>query len=123
MAMPTGRLITKTHRQLASSTSTDPRVGPIAPATAPIAPQIATATGSRSRGKARITSASDEGSSAAAPSACTTRKAISTSTVGATAQASEASVNSVVPSRNIFLCPTRSAILPAGTSSAANVIV
>ena len=98
-------------------------VGPTAPAAAPIAPQIATATGRRSRGYARITRASDDGMSAAAPTACTIRKAIRTSTVGASAHATEAVVNRAEPVRNTRLWPSRSASFPAGTRSAAKVIV
>ena len=95
----------------------------MAPATAPMAPQMATAAGSRSRGKARITRASEAGMMAAAPMAWTIRKAISTSAEGAAAQAADATVNRTIPSRKIRLWPTRSASLPAGTSSAAKVMV
>ena len=45
------------------------------------------------------------------------------STVGASAHATEAVVNRAEPIRNTRLCPSRSASFPAGTRSAANVIV
>ena len=111
------------HRQPSPSTIAAPKVGPSAPATAPAAPQIATARGSWSWAKACITNANDEGISAAAPTAWTTRNTISSSALGARPHAIEATVNSVEPARKTVRCPTRSASLPAGMSSAANTIV
>jgi hypothetical protein len=121
--IPIGTLSRNTHRQLAASTSTAPSVGPSAPATAPVAPQTATATGIFPGGNARRTSASDDGMSTAPPTAWTTRKAISTPALGATAHRTEATVNRAEPARKARLCPIRSASLPTGTSNAANTIV
>src|SRR5689334_18576354 len=70
-----------------------------------------------------MTSASDEGMSAAAPAACTMRHRISTSAVGATPHAIDAAVKAVEPTRNTRRWPTRSATFPAGMRSAANTIV
>ena len=121
--MPTGRFSRKTHRQLAASTSAAPSVGPRAPAAAPVAPQMATAWGTFSAGKARSTRAREAGMSRAEPAACPTRKTISSSGVGARAQASDATVKTVEPSRNRRLWPSRSPSFPAGTRSEAKVIV
>jgi hypothetical protein len=84
---------------------------------------MATAFGIWSRGNACITSANDDGMSAAAPTACTTRNAMWVSAIGARPQATDATVNSADPPRNTFRWPTRSATLPAGMSSAAKTIV
>ena len=120
---PIGRLMKNAHRQLSASTIAAPSVGPSAPATPPVAPQIATACGTLSRGNACITRASDDGISTAAPAACRMRKAMRSSIVGASPQAMDAIVNSVEPARKARRWPNRSAILPAGIRSAANTIV
>ncbi len=64
--------------------------GPTPAATAAEAPQTPMACARRSAGKAAITSASDAGTSIAAPNACTIRARISSSTDGARPQAAEA---------------------------------
>ena len=81
------------HRHPSPSTIAAPSVGPRAPATAPAAPQIATARGSWSWAKACITNANDDGISAAAPTAWTMRNTISSSALGASPHAIEATVN------------------------------
>ena len=121
--MPTGRLMKNAHRHPSPSTIAAPSVGPRAPATAPAAPQMATARGSWSWAKACITSANDDGISAAAPTAWTMRNTISSSALGARPQAIEATVNTIEPARNTLRCPIRSASFPAGMSIAANTIV
>ena len=55
----------------------------------------------------------------AAPAPWSARAAISTSSPGAAAHSAEAPVNSARPARKTRLRPIRSAIPPAGTSSAA----
>ena len=74
-------------------------------------------------GEACITSASDDGISAAAPTAWTMRNTISSSALGASPHAIEATVNTIDPARKTLRCPMRSASLPAGMSIAANTIV
>ncbi len=103
VATPTGRLITNTQRQPPHSTSAAPSVGPTAPASAAVAPQIAAEIGIRSRGVDRRMSASDDGTSAAPPTACTARAATSITGFGATAHSNDAAVNNATPARNICL--------------------
>ena len=123
MTSPAGTLIRNTQRQLAASMS-DGRHG-WADGSGEGARR--SPDGDRDRhplgGKARSTSANDDGMSAAAPAACTTRNTTSTATVGAAAQATEPSVNTTAPIRNSRLWPMRSATFPAGMSSAATAIV
>jgi hypothetical protein len=118
-AAPSGRLTRKTRRQSESSTNAPPRVGPIAAAAAAAAPQRPTPAARRSGGKASRTSASEVGATIAAPMPCTTRKAISSPSEGASAQRRLAAVKPATPSRKIRLWPKRSASPPAGTSRAA----
>lgn len=72
-----------------------------------------------SAGKLSRTIASEVGAIAAAPTPCRTRKAISISSEGATAQSRLAAVKPATPARKTRLWPKRSAIPPIGTSSAA----
>src|SRR5262249_13177854 len=101
----------------------DPSAGPTAAASAPTAPQMLTAIARFSRGNAASTSASDAGSSIAAPTPCSTRDP--TSIVGncASAHSADDAVKIAAPHRNTRLRPTRSATRPAVTSSAPNTIV
>ena len=100
------------HRHPSPSTIAAPKVGPSAPATAPAAPQIATARGSWSWAKACITNANDDGISAAAPTAWTMRNTISSSAVGASPHAIEATVNTVEPARKTLPVPDSVSQLP-----------
>ena len=118
-AAPSGRLTRKTRRQSESSTSAPPRVGPTAAAAAAAAPQSPTPAARRSTGKLSRTIASEVGAIIAAPIPCRTRKAISSSRLGAAAQSRLAAVKPATPSRKMRLWPKRSARPPAGTSSAA----
>ncbi len=118
-AAPSGRLTRKTRRQSESSTSAPPRVGPTAAAAAAAAPQRPTPVARFSIGKLSSTIASEVGAIIAAPTPCRTRKAISVSSEGATAQSRLATVNPPRPARKTRLWPKRSARPPAGTSSAA----
>ena len=79
----------------------------------------ADAGGAFSVGKLSSTIASEVGAIIAAPMPCRTRKAISISSEGATAQSRLAAVKPAIPSRKMRLWPKRSARPPAGTSSAA----
>ncbi len=98
-------------------------VGPAAPATAPIEPHIATAIGIFGRGNVCSTNASDEGTNAAAPTACKMRPRMSSPAVGARPQSTDATVKITTAVRKVLRLPMRSASRPAGISNAANTIV
>ena len=117
--------MTNTQRQLGRLDQERRRgSGPTAPATAPMAPQMATATGSRSRGKARMHEGQRGGDERGGADGLDDPEGDQHLDASApAAQASEATVNRAEPSRNIRLWPTRSASLPAGTSRAAKAIV
>ena len=74
-------------------------------------------------GNAFSTSASEDGTRKAAPSACTTRNATSAPADGATAHSSEAAVNSSRPNTKMRRRPSRSAIRPAATRKAAKTML
>ena len=119
----TGRLTKNTQRQPAASTRSPPSVGPKAAATAPIEPQMATAIGTRSRGVARSTRASDVGVMAAAPTACRTRAAISSPARRRQPAHRRGDREHDEAADEHGLRPQRSASRPAGTSRAANTSV
>ncbi len=100
-----------------------PSVGPSAPATAPTALQIATAIGIFAFGKVCRIRASEDGTSAAAPMACSIRAITRMATVGARPQSIEAMVNTTTAPRNVRRRPMRSARRPAGMSMAAKTMV
>jgi hypothetical protein len=110
-------------RQPAVSTRTPPSEGPVAAATAPVAAHSAVAVARFSAGNSGSISPSEVGTTIAAPTAWSTRAAITSSTLGATATSADAARNAQRPTKNIFRRPTRSATLPAGTSSAANTML
>src|SRR5580765_187658 len=120
---PTGTLARNTARQSHAWTRRAAAVGPTAAARAAMAPQTATATGTRAGGKTERTTAREAGTSAAAPRAWITRKATSRLALGAKAQSTEASVKATRPIRNTRRRPNRSAIRPDGTRAAASAIV
>ena len=66
---PIARLTKKTQRQLVASTSTPPSAGPVAAATAPVAPHSAVAVARCSSGNSGSRSASEVGTRIAAPAA------------------------------------------------------
>jgi hypothetical protein len=66
---------------------------------------------------------SDAGTIIPAPTACTTRAAISRSTPGATPHSSDPALKRAMPATNSLRRPTRSAQRPAGTSTAAKTTV
>ena len=71
-----------------------------------------------------MTSASEAGTTIAAPIAWTIRAATSSSTLGASAHATDAAVNtSSLSSAYIRLRPSRSAARPAATRNAANTML
>ncbi len=122
-AMPNGRLTRNARRQLPSSTSAPPIGGPRPEARAADAPQRPMAWARLSVGNASTTRASDAGTRIAAPRACTTRNAMSTSTFGAMAQRTDAIVKSVTPLMKARLRPSRSARRPETTRNAANTML
>jgi hypothetical protein len=120
--MPIGTLMRKAKRQLAYSMSSAPIVGAAVVMVPVIVDHTPMAHERRSGGMVLMMMASTEGVSIAPPTACTTRAPMSTGTVGATAQIALPVVNSASDVRNTRLRPTRSAIRPAGMSSAAATI-
>ena len=95
---PTGTLNQNTAGQPQRWTSTPPRTGPAAAAAELSAPKRPAAKPCRPSGYAWSSRASAVGTTAAAPTACTTRQAMSASTLPARAQKSDATVNSARPS-------------------------
>jgi hypothetical protein len=121
-ASPTGRLIQKTHRQL-NCTRLPPITGPRAAPSAPRADQVPMACERAAGGTEASSKDSDAGTIRPAPTACTTRAAISRLTPGASPQHSDPAQNASRPATNSRRRPTRSAQRPAGTRTAANTIV
>ena len=111
-------LMTKIQCQL-SSTMSPPSGGPIAAPTPPSAAHAPIAAERFSGGKVGSTSPSEVGVIAAAPIACTTRAATSSSALGASAHRAEPATKMTRPARNTRSRPARSPSLPNGTSSAA----
>ena len=112
-----------TSRQSVACTSTPPSEGPVAAATAPVAPHSAVAVARCSIGNSGSSSPSEVGTSTAAPAACTTRAATRTGTDQASPQSADAARNVSSPMKNMRRRPTMSATRPAGTSSAANTML
>ena len=121
MTIPIGTLTTKIQRQ-SSWTRRPPIGGPSAAATPPTADQMPIASARCSTGKAGRIRPRVVGSIIAPPAAWRTRAATRKGIEGATAQRAEAAAKSSRPATKTRLRPTRSAIRPAGTSSAAKTI-
>ncbi len=100
--------------------SSAPRVGPLAAATAPIAPQAPSAADLRSGGNSGRSKASDVGTTRAAKTACSARAAMSMPVPCASPQAAEVTAKPSSPAMNSRRRPNWSASRPAGTSRAAN---
>ena len=122
-ATPIGTLTRNTRRQLAAATSSPPSEGPRPAAAAPTADSKATPCARCAGGNAFSTSARADGTRKAAPSACTTRKAISASADGAIAHSSEPTVNSSRPKMKIRRRPSKSAIPAPAMRNAANTML
>ena len=116
---PIGRLMKNAHGQPTVSITKDPRLGPTAAAKPPTAPHRLTVSARLCCGNAAMTIDSDAGVSNAAPTACSTRAAISHATLPASPQAADAAMNNATPTRNTRLRPCVSARPPAGMSIAA----
>ncbi len=107
-----GRFSRKIQRQPGPSTSQPPRNGPTAADTPPRPDQRPTAAERSSGWNTAWSIASEPGVSSAPPMPCTARAAISTSMVGAAAQAADAAANQTTPSRKIRRRPYRSPSAP-----------
>ena len=94
---PSGMLIRKIARQLTASISQPPTSGPTAAATPPSADQAPIARPRSSGWKLASMIARLPGVSRAPPMPCTTRAAIRTSMLGATAQRADAPTNQITP--------------------------
>ncbi len=105
----------KAQRHPPASISSEPSDGPVATARAEMPPHIATAWAPRlGRGRGRAAAASEAGISRAAPTACTTRPAMSSSAPRrACPHSSEPAVKIGRPARNVAAAAERSAMRPA----------
>ncbi len=103
-----GRLIRKTQRQPAVSTSQPPSRGPIAPATPPRPDQAPTARGRSSRTKDDWMIAREPGVRSAPPMPCSARARTSVSMLGASPHRAEATANHPTPMTKILRLPYRS---------------
>ena len=97
--------------------------GPRPAATAADAPQSPMACERRSPGKASTTSASEAGTSIAAPRAWTMRAATSRSSEGAAPQSADATVNSATPVTKARRRPSRSVRRPQTMRKAAKTML
>ena len=93
----------------------------VAAATAPTAAQTLVAVARFSAGNSASTSPSDAGMSAAPPTPWTTRAAISIAALDAEPAMADPRRNNAKPTKKTRCRPTRSAMRPAGTSSAATI--
>ena len=123
VAMPIGTLTRNTRRQLPAATRSPPSEGPSPAAPAATADSSATPCDRRSAGNESSTRASDDGTRSAAPSACSTRNAVSVPGDGATAHSTDATVNSSSPLMKTRRRPMRSARRPAATRKAAKTML
>jgi hypothetical protein len=121
---PTGRLSQKIERQPIVCTSTPPTKGPAA-MLRPATPAQTPMARARSRRSVKVLVMIDmaTGLSIEPPTACTMRNAISRPTVGAMLHSSEPTLNSTRPTWNVRRLPSRSAVEPDSTSSAASTSV
>src|ERR1700722_446951 len=99
-----------------------PSSGPHGEATAETPDQMPTTMMCWRRGNDGYSRPSEVGTIIAAPTAWIARPAMSIANVGASAQISDARVNTTTPASRMFLRPRRSATRPAGTSIEANTI-
>lgn len=118
--MPTGTFTQKTADQSTRSTSRPPSTGPTASASAETPAQTPMAVPSSFRGNAATMIDSVSGFISAPPTPCPARNAISQSTLGASAQATDMPVKISRPTRNMRLRPRRSPSLPPSMMRTAN---
>jgi hypothetical protein len=118
---PMGRLIRKIVRQPRVSTRNPPRIGPRMLPTATVEPRYPMARPRSWGGKVRNRIAPLMLKTIAAPTACTTRKAMSWARDRASPQAREARVKTPSPRVNRFVFPVNSDSLPKNRSRAVRV--
>jgi hypothetical protein len=116
-AIPTGRLMKNTHRQLAYWTSRPLASTPTAAPAPAIAAQIPRARLRSGPWKVVVMIANAAGDSSAAPTPWPARPVTRTVPVWARPEASEAAVNTPSPARNIRRRPRVSASRPPSSSS------
>ena len=105
--------------QLTPSTTAPPTTGPNATPSPETPPQMPMATGRMAAGTAAARRVSDSGMTAAAPSPCTARAAISASELELSAEAMDARVNSAMPASITRRRPQRSPRVAAGSMKVA----
>ncbi len=123
-AMPIGRLISSTHRQVSSSVMIPPSSVPVAPPAPFIAPHRPIArwrSGPAANEEVRI--ASEQAAITAPPKPCRARAPMSTPWLGASPPASDASANRSRPVTNGRRPPTMSAMRPLSIRNPAKVMV
>jgi len=118
---PIGTLTKKIQFQLACSVRRPPISGPSASASADVPAQIPMAVPRCRGGKVTAMIESVAGFISAAPTPCATRAAISASPLEASPQASEARVNTAMPTTKMRRRPYASASLPPMSIRAAKV--
>ena len=99
-ATPIGTLTQNTHGQAIPCTIAPPITGPKPTATPVIAPQAPTTAPRRWAGNASVINTRLSGVAIPPPAPCTARAAIKAATLGASAHAAEAAVNTAKPARN-----------------------
>src|SRR5215469_7921246 len=119
---PTGMLIQNTQRQL-SWTRLPPITGPSAAPSAPNADHVPIAAALALAGTEASSKDSEAGTIRPAPQAWMIRAATKAATPGASPQSSEPMLIAARPMTNTRRLPTRSAHRPAGTRTAAKMIV
>ncbi|MDF2848673.1 MAG: hypothetical protein K0R97_2655 [Oerskovia sp.] len=119
----TGTLIQKMASQLMPSTTAPPTSGPSATPRPETPPQIPIASARLARGTASAMRARDSGMIAAAPAPWTARAAMSAEGVSATAHATDASVNTAIPTTKTRRRPNRSPSEAATSMRVANASV
>jgi hypothetical protein len=118
--MPIGRFSQKIHCQASPSAIAPPMNGPLSVAN-PVSPRYSPiALPRRAGGNTALISVSDSGSTIAAPTPCTARAVISAPMLGASAHATEPSVNTASPTVNTRRRPNRSPRAAPVSNSTAN---
>ena len=124
IASPIGTLMAKIASQPSVCVSSPPTSAPDEAPSAPVAPQTPSARlRSRPSANEEVMIESVAGESTAPPKPCSARAPISSPRESASAQASDESANSAVPTRNTRRRPSRSAARPPSIRNPANVSV
>ena len=118
-----GTLSQKIHCQASPSTTAPPTTGPKATASPPMPPQAPSASPRFSGGTAALRMVRVSGITIAPPRPCTARATLSSSTLGASAAPTDATVKMPTPIANIRRRPKRSPSAAPVSSSTAKVSV